>query len=101
MQTVRDFRWLNKLLLRSPEFVDPIDNLLASLGAWNLVSNIDFNMGYYEMELCPMTQKFVQLVTIWGIHECLVLAMGLSPLADVFQQRVTNRVADVKPRLPK
>eukprot|EP00957_Ditylum_brightwellii_P031903 2418918-Ditylum_brightwellii.AAC.1 len=44
MQTVGNFRRLNELLIRSPEFIEPINDLLASLGAWNWVSNIDFNM---------------------------------------------------------
>eukprot|EP00957_Ditylum_brightwellii_P068989 5235920-Ditylum_brightwellii.AAC.1 len=59
MQTVSNFRWLNELLIRSPKFIEPINNLLASLGAWNWASNTDFNMGYCAMELCPTTQKFV------------------------------------------
>eukprot|EP00957_Ditylum_brightwellii_P013376 1010338-Ditylum_brightwellii.AAC.1 len=44
MQTVSNFRRLNELLIRSPEFIEPINNLLASLGAWTWASSIDFNM---------------------------------------------------------
>mmetsp|Transcript_5670 Transcript_5670/g.8320 ORF Transcript_5670/g.8320 Transcript_5670/m.8320 type:complete len:116 (+) Transcript_5670:1745-2092(+) len=101
MQTVGNFRQLNELLIRSPKFIEPINDLLASLGAWNWASNIDFNMGYYAMELCPTTQKFVCLVTIWGIYKCLVLATETSPSSGIFQRRVTNRVVDIKPRPPQ
>eukprot|EP00957_Ditylum_brightwellii_P157947 12022753-Ditylum_brightwellii.AAC.1 len=51
MQTVSNIRWLNELLIKSPEFIEPINNVLASLGGWNWALNIDFNMGYYAMEL--------------------------------------------------
>jgi len=53
------------------------------------------------MRLCPKSTEFTRLVTIWGIYECLVLSMGTSPAADVFQGRVSNRLIDIKPRPPK
>eukprot|EP00957_Ditylum_brightwellii_P099822 7605511-Ditylum_brightwellii.AAC.1 len=52
MQTMGDLGKLNELHLRSPEYTRPINKLLAFLGAWTHVPNIDFNMGYYVTKLC-------------------------------------------------
>eukprot|EP00957_Ditylum_brightwellii_P123130 9388161-Ditylum_brightwellii.AAC.1 len=71
MRTVSNFRRLNELLIRSPKFIEPINDLLASLGAWSWVSNINFNMGYYIMGLCPATQQLggrYQAKTTQNLH---------------------------------
>eukprot|EP00957_Ditylum_brightwellii_P014246 1072669-Ditylum_brightwellii.AAC.1 len=58
-------------------------------------------MGYYAMRLSLESRKVMRLNMIWGIYECLVLAMGVSPATDIFQRRVMSRMSDVKPKPPK
>ena len=101
IRTVGDFRRLNSMFKTCPHHIEMIDDMLASVGIWAWDSGLDLNMGYYAMKLCPKTRKFVCVVTIWGIYECLILAMGTSPASHVFQRRVTYILSDVKPVLPK
>ena len=86
IRTVGDFRVLNTYLERTPCHVEPTFELLMSLGIWLWATAFDLNMGYYAMKLCEKTRKFVRLITIWGIYECLVLLMGTSPASDIFQR---------------
>ena len=43
----------------------------------------------------------MRIVTIFGMHEPLVLAMGVAPASDVFQRRVSNLMMEVKPKPSK
>ena len=101
MRTVGDFRVLSSMLLRSPCFIESIEDLLSSLGTWQWASGIDLNMGCCAMKLCENTRKFVRLVTTWGTHECLVSWMGTSPAGDTFQRRAHNRLMRTPPKPPK
>ena len=101
IRTVGDFRKLNAHLDRTPCCIEPINDMLMSLGAWTWGSAFDLNMGCYAMRLCQKTRTFVRLITIWGMHECLVLWMGTSPASDVFQGRLQNILMSLEPRPPK
>lgn len=101
MRIVVDFRVLNEILKRLPCYIEPIETMLATVGIFEWASHTYLNMGYYSMKLCEATRKFVRIVTIWGIYEFQVLAMGSAPASDIFQRRVTNRLSSVRPVPPK
>ena len=55
------------------------------------------------MRLCDKTIKLMRIVTIFGMHEPLVLAMGVAPASEFFQRSVSNLMMKVttKPKSPK
>ena len=50
------------------------------------------------MKIYKESRKFMKLVTMLGMRECLVLLMGLSPVGDIFQRNVESVMEDVSPR---
>ena len=98
MRTVGDFRRLNPLLERIPCHIEPVHELIMSVGRFKWGSAFDLNMGYYVMKLCALTRKFCRLITIFGTCECQVLAMGVSPAGEIFQRRMEFLLMKVNPR---
>eukprot|EP00957_Ditylum_brightwellii_P043268 3278762-Ditylum_brightwellii.AAC.1 len=57
IQMVGNFCKLNKMLLRNPQFIETIHDLLMSVGYWEWVSTADLNMGYYAMRFSPESRQ--------------------------------------------
>ena len=90
MRTVGDFRGLNPLLERIPCHIEPVHELVMSVGQFKWDSVFDLNMGYYIIKLCDLMRQFMQLNTIFGICKCQVLTMGVSPAREIFQHRMEH-----------
>ena len=101
IRTVVDYRKLNRVIKRNPCYIEPMHDLIMSVGQWKWGSEFDLNMGYHAMKSCEKTRIFMRIVTIFGMCEPLVLAMGVAPASDAFQRRTSNLVIDAKPKPPK
>ena len=71
----------------------------ALLLTW--ASNLNLPMAYRTMSSCDKSKLIMRLVTIFGMHECQVLWMGISPASDIFQGRVNFTLQDIPPVPPK
>ena len=59
------------------------------------------SMGCCAMPLYDKTRKLVRVVTIFGMHEPLVLDMGVASASGFFQRRVCNSMMEVKSKPSK
>ena len=86
MRTVGDFRKLNQALARTPCHIEPIHDLVMSVGRFLWGSAFDMSVGHCIMKLCALTRLFCRLTTMFSIYECQALAMGVSPSAKSFNE---------------
>jgi hypothetical protein len=64
--------------------------MLLGLQGFSYATSIDFNMGYYHIELTPNAQRLCTIVLPWGKYEYQKLPMGLSNSPDVFQECMSD-----------
>ena len=101
IRTTEDFRVLNTMLEQSPCYIEPIYKLLYAIGHFTWASNLDLPMAYYTMSLCDKSKVIMQLVTIFGIYECQVLWICISPASNIFQGHINFTLQDILSVLPK
>ena len=96
-QTVRfisDFRELNKRIKRKPYPIPRIQDLLLKLEGFTYATSLDLNMGYYHIELSPMSKQMCTIVLPWGKYEYQKLPMGLCNSPDIFQEKMSTLFHD-------
>jgi hypothetical protein len=75
-----DFRKLNSWQQRAPYLIPKMQDSLHE----------DLNVGCYHVKLNPDAQKCCTIITQWGCLSCLRLPMGISSLADMLQERMSE-----------
>ena len=69
VRVITDFRELNKQIKRKPFPIPKIHDLLLKLEGFKFATSLDLNMGYYHIELTPMSKKLCTFVLPWGKYE--------------------------------
>jgi hypothetical protein len=65
VQTISDFRELNKHLVRKPYPIPKISIILQELEGFTYATALDLNMGYYTIRLDPMASKMCTIIFPW------------------------------------
>src|SRR5210317_690650 len=93
--SLADLRELNKRIIRRPFPIPKIQEMLQKLRGFQWATSLDLNMGYYHMQLDPDARKYCTIVLPWGKYECLRLPMGLCNSPDIFQEKMSELMADL------
>ena len=93
---ISDFRELNKRIKRKPYPIPKIQDLLIKLEGFKYATSLDLNMGYYHIELTPDSKKLCTIVLPFGKYEYQRLPMGLSNSPDLFQEKMSDLMADLE-----
>ena len=93
---ISDFRELNKRIRRKPYPIPKIQDLLIKLEGFQHATSLDLNMGYYHIELDPDSRKLCTIVLPFGKYEYQRLPMGLCNSPDIFQEKMSELMADLE-----
>ena len=96
LRSIADFRELNKRIKRKPFPIPKIQDLLMKLENFQYATSLDLNMGYYHIELTPEAAKKCVIVFPWGKYEYRRLPMGLCNSPDIFQEKMSELMADLE-----
>ena len=70
------------------------EELFYDIQGFDWAMQINQNMSYYCMNCDAATRKILQVVTPWGIFECLTLPTGIKQALDIFQHRMMSLYAN-------
>jgi RNase H-like domain found in reverse transcriptase/Reverse transcriptase (RNA-dependent DNA polymerase)/Integrase zinc binding domain len=93
---ISDFRQLNLRIKRKPFPIPKIQDLLLKLEGFQYATSLDLNMGYYHIRLSPFSKSLCTIVLPWGKYEYQRLPMGLCNSPDIFQEKMSNLMADLE-----
>src|SRR5690348_15885243 len=93
---ISDFRQLNARIQRKPYPIPKIQDLLLKLEGFQYATSLDLNMGYYHIELSPLSKQLCTIVLPWGKYEYQRLPMGLCNSPDIFQEKMSSLVQDLE-----
>ena len=93
VQFITDFRKVNAKLVRKPNPIPKISDVMKKLEGFQYATALDLNMGYYTLRLDPDAQKICTLITPFGKYAYLRLPMGVSCSPDIFQEKMSDLVA--------
>jgi hypothetical protein len=65
VQTISDFRKLNKRLVRNPYPIPKISIILQELEGFTYATALDLNMSYYTIRLDPMASEMCTIIFPW------------------------------------
>ncbi len=88
VQTISNFRELNKRIVRKPYPIPKINTILQELKGFTYATALDLNMGYYTIRLDPMVSKMCTIIFPWGKYSFKRLPMGFGGSADIFQAQI-------------
>ena len=63
---ITNFRRVNKGILRKPYLIPRIWETLQQMEGFQFASALDFNMGYYKIQLSPSAKYLTTIVTEFG-----------------------------------
>jgi hypothetical protein len=90
VQTITNFRELNKRIVRRPYSIPKISITLQELKGFTYAMALDLNMGYYTIRLNPRVVKMFTIIFPWGKYSYLRLPMGFAGSADIFQAEIMD-----------
>jgi hypothetical protein len=93
LRSLADLRELNKRIKRKPFPLPRINDMLQKLEGFQYATSLDLNMGYYRILLTPNASKLCTVGLPWGKYEYLRLPMGLCNSPDIFQEKMSERMA--------
>ena len=79
---ISDFRELNKRIKRKPYPIPKIQDLLLKLEGFKFATSLDLNMGYYHIELSPVSKRLCTIVLPFGKFEYQRLPEKMSELMN-------------------
>jgi len=59
-------------------------------------TTLDMNMGYWTIPMCPESQRICTIILPWGKFSYKCLTMGLAPLPDVYQEKMSLLFIDLE-----
>jgi len=69
---------------------------MLELECFQYGTSLDLNMGYYHIELNPISRKLCTIVLPWAKYEFQRLLMGLCNSPDIFQEKMGELMADLE-----
>ena len=90
-----DYRALNKVTIADSYPLPNIRTFAANMKGAQFFTSIDLFRAYYNIELCPESQKKATIVTGWGVYKFKRLAMGLKNSAASFQRFMSTILDNV------
>jgi hypothetical protein len=66
------------------------------LEGFQYATSLNLNMGYYHIELSPNSKWLCTIVLPWGKYKYQKLPMGLSNSPDIFQEKMSILMDDLK-----
>ena len=63
---ISDFRELNKCIKCKPFPIPKIQDLLLKLEGFQHATSLNLNMGYYHIELMPVSKRLCTIIMPWG-----------------------------------
>ena len=73
-----------------------IQEILLKMEGFKYATTLDLNMGYYHIQLSPEASKLCTIVFPWGKYEYLRLPQGLCNSPDIFQEKISELMFDLK-----
>ena len=73
-----------------------IQHMLLKLEGFQYATSLDLNMGYYHTELSPFSKRLCTIVLPWGKYEYQRLPMGLCNSPDIFQEKMSSLMQELK-----
>jgi len=96
VQFKSNFRKLNKRIKQKTYPIPRIQDLLLKLEGFTCATSLDFNMGYYYIELSLMSKQMCTIVLLWGKYEYQKLPMGLCNSPDIFHEKMSTLFHDLE-----
>jgi Reverse transcriptase (RNA-dependent DNA polymerase) len=90
VRIVTDYRRLNTQIQRQLFPIPKVANLLHEIGQPKFMSNIDLNMGYYQIPLDEESKDITTFTLPWGKFRYERLPMGILTAPDEFQLRMNQ-----------
>jgi hypothetical protein len=90
VQTISNFRELNKRIVRRPYPIPKISTTLQKLEGFTYATALDLSMGYYTIRLDPMAVEMCTIIFLIVKYSYLRLPMGMSGSADIFQAEMMD-----------
>lgn len=87
---IADIHQMNKILKQREYHIPAINKMLSCINRFTCTTEIDLNMGYMTLSLNTHARFILQIIFPFGIFEYQVLHMGMKPVADIFQARMTS-----------
>ncbi len=66
VRVVRDFRELNKQIVRKPFPIPKISTILQELEGFTYSTALDLNMGHFTIGLDPDASRLCTIILLWG-----------------------------------
>ncbi len=96
VDTISDFRELNKCIVRKHYLIPKISRMLQELEGFTYATALDLNMGHYTIRLDPTASKMCTIIFPWGKYSYKRLPMGLGGSAKIFQAQIIDLMASLK-----
>ena len=93
VRVLTDFWELNKVLIRKPNPIPKIKDLLQKMEKFKYATALDLSMGYYHKPLDEYSQNLCTIILLWGKFKYKKLPMGIASAPAIFQE-VTNKLLD-------
>ena len=93
---IKDFRELNKCIIRKPYLIPKIQDMLLNLEGFQYATSLDLNMGYYHIELSPASKQLCTVVLPFRKYELQKLPMGSFNSLDIFQEKMSTLMDGLK-----
>ena len=90
-----DPRDLNKALEREPYYTRSIEEIMARFHGMTRFTIVDFNKGYWMVELNPESQKYTTMALDIGRFQWTRLPMGSIVAQDMFQRKLDAIFLDI------
>ena len=83
-----DMRIANKAIERERHITSTIDDVINDLNGATVVSKLDLNQGYHQLELAPESRYITTFSTHKGLRRYTRLPFGVTSAAGVFQATI-------------
>jgi hypothetical protein len=90
-----DPRTINPHIAREEHMLPDIDNLIMSLEDAKVMSVIDLEAGFWQVEVDDESAKLLTFSTPWGRYEYRRLPFGISIAPEIFHRAVVDALAGI------
>ncbi|MCG7877651.1 MAG: RNase H-like domain-containing protein, partial [Candidatus Thiodiazotropha endolucinida] len=91
-----DPRDLNKAILREHYPMKTIEDVLLEIPEAKVFSKIDCTNGYWQIRICPASQKLCTFNTPFGRYSFTRLPFGIRCSGEVYQRAVSNIIEGIE-----
>ena len=87
---------INQKIVRKPYPLTITVEIIQHLEGFQYATTLDFNIGYYTIDISPKGCDLTSIVTGFGKYRYHRFSMGLCVLSDKFQAKVNEILVDIK-----